>query len=259
MKIRMKIMTGFLILAVMLAVAGVFSIYELKTIGYSVQSLLDDNYRSITAAKKMIESLEREDSGTLLLLSGKWKEGRQTIQSADKNFLKALETAENNLTIPNEKEYVDRIRERYNAYRKMWERPIVDTAHEGNLNWYLEEVHKAFSEVKFAAQELMSINDKAMYETASNLKNRAHRAVMPGIIAILSALVFSFLFNFFVNIYIVNPILSIIRSIKSFLEKEELVFVKIDTNDEIADLSSSVYNLAVMIKTSPKRTDFDRT
>lgn len=252
-------MAGFLILAVMLAVAGVFSIYELKTVGYSVQSLLDDNYRSITAAKKMIEALEREDSGLLLLLSGKWKEGRQTIESADQNFNLALETAENNLTIPNEKEYVDRIRQRYAAYRQMWERPIVDTAYEGNLNWYLEEVHTAFIEVKSAAQDLMSINDKAMYDMASELKDRAHRAVMPGIIAILSALVFSFLFNFFVNLYFVNPILSIIASINSFLKKEEPVFVKIDTDDEIAELGSSVYNLAVMVKMSQKSNDLDRT
>ncbi|MBS3731428.1 MAG: hypothetical protein KGY42_00860 [Desulfobacterales bacterium] len=68
-------MPGFLTLAIMLAVAGAFSIYRLKTIGSPVQSLLDDNYRSINAAKKMTTSLEREDSGILLLLSGKWKGG----------------------------------------------------------------------------------------------------------------------------------------------------------------------------------------
>ncbi|MFO7860077.1 MAG: MCP four helix bundle domain-containing protein, partial [Desulfosalsimonas sp.] len=143
MKIRIKIMLGFLILAVMLAVAGAVSIYELRSVGASVQGLLDDNYRSIEAAKKMIEALEREDSGMLLLLSGKWKEGRQTIQAADEKFMDALETAENNLTIPDEKSYVQRIHKAYEKYRRLWDQPIAGTSREGNLGWYFEDAHKA--------------------------------------------------------------------------------------------------------------------
>jgi len=54
MKIRTKILLGFLILSVMLAIAGAYSIYELTSIGSSVQQLLDDNYQSITAAKNSI-------------------------------------------------------------------------------------------------------------------------------------------------------------------------------------------------------------
>lgn len=246
MKIRTKIMLGFLILALMLAVAGAYSIYELTTIGTSVQKLLDENYRSINAAKKMIEALEREDSGVLLLLSGKWKQGRETITTAHKNFEKAFETAENNLTIEDEKKYVDRISTLYSEYRRLWNRPVVGTEYEENLNWYFEDVHQAFNSVKIAVQDLMTINDKAMYDTASNLKNRAHRAVMPGIIAILSALVFTLIFNFFVNIYIVNPILSITRSINDFITKDEPVFVDVQTKDEIAELADTVSKLASM-------------
>lgn len=248
MKIRIKIMLGFLILALMLAVAGVVSIYELRTMGTSVQALLDDNYRSIAAAKEMTEALEREDSGMLLLLSGKWKEGRETIKTADYKFKKALETAANNLTIQGEKAYVEKIREAYEKYSRLWDQPIVGTPRQGNLGWYFEDAHQSFKTVKKAVQDLMTINDNAMYETASNLKQRAHRAVMPGVIAILSALVFTILFNYFVNIYIVNPILSVIKSINNFLNKGEQVSVKIESNDELGDLAASVTNLASMVK-----------
>lgn len=244
---------GFLILAIMLAVAGGFSIYELRTVGSSVQALLDDNYRSINAAKEMTEALEREDSGMLLLLSGKWKEGRETIRTADKNFLKALETAANNLTIKDEKVYVEKIREAYKDYSRLWDQSIVGTTREGNLGWYFNDAHQSFKTVKTAVQDLMAINDQAMYETASDLKNRAHRAVMPGVIAILSALVFTLLFNYFVNIYIVNPILSLIKSINSFLDKREPVSVKIESNDELGDLGASITNLAAMVEISEDR------
>ncbi|MCF8111652.1 MAG: MCP four helix bundle domain-containing protein [Desulfobacteraceae bacterium] len=250
MKIKTKILLGFLILAAMLAVAGVFSIYELRTVGASVQALLDDNYRSITAAKTMTEALEREDSGMLLLLSGKWKEGRETIRNADEKFQNALETAANNLTIKGEEAYVEKIRKTYKEYSRLWDQPIVNTSREGNLGWYFNDAHQAFKAVKAAVQEIMAINDQTMYETASELKNRAHRAVMPGVIAILSALVFAFLFNYFVNIYVVNPILSLIKSIDGFLNKGEPISVKVESNDELADLEASVTSLAAMAKAS---------
>ena len=249
MKIRIKILLGFLILAVMLAAAGAYSIYELTSIGTSVQKLLDDNYKSINAAKQMMEALEREDSGILLLLSGKWKEGRSTIVDAHRNFEKAFDIASHNVTITGEKDVVDKIYSQYQAYRNNWDRPIVGTEYESNPNWYFENAHRDFAEVKSTVENLMALNDHAMYQTASNLKNRAHRAVMPGIIAILTALVFTIIFNFFVNLYVVNPILSIIKAIKNFLQSGEAIKLSIDTRDELHELAASIINLTAMIRT----------
>lgn len=250
MKIRTKILLGFLSLAVMLAVAGAYSIYELTSLSTSVQKLLDDNYKSINAAKHMIEALEREDSGILLLLSGKWKEGRATIVDADKNFEKALGVASGNLTVPGEKGFTDTIRNVYKAYRANWDGPIVGTAYEGNLNWYFEKVHRDFIRVKAAVEDLMTLNDTTMYETASALKGRAHRTVMPGIVAISTAVVFAVIFNFFVNLYVVNPIISMIKSIQSFLQTGEPIKVSIDTKDELHELAMSIANLSRMVPAS---------
>jgi methyl-accepting chemotaxis protein len=251
-KIRTKILLGFLILAVMLAAAGAYSIYELTSISASVQKLLDDNYKSINASKQMAEALEREDSGILLLLSGKWKEGRATIVDADKNFKNFLAVANKNITIPGEKDIIEKVSAAYNIYRSNWDRPIVGTAYEGNLNWYFEKVHKEFNETKATVQELMTLNDIAMYQTASNLKNRARRAIMPGIVALSSALVFSLVFNFFVNLYIVNPILQLIKSIKKFLRSGEPVKLNIETKDELRDLADSIVNLSRLARIPEK-------
>ncbi len=251
MRIRTKILLGFLILAVMLAAAGAYSIYELTAISASVQKLLDDNYKSINAAKQMVEALEREDSGILLLLLGKWKEGRATIVDAHLNFEKAFDIASHNVTIAGEKDVVDKIYGQYRAYHNNWDKPIVGTEYEGNLSWYFEKVHRDFTEVKSTVENLMTLNDNAMYQTASTLKNRAHRAVMPGIVAILTALVFTIIFNFFVNLYVVNPILSIIKGIKKFLQSGEPIKLSIDTSDELHELAASIINLTAMIG-SPK-------
>jgi len=252
MGLRIKILSGFIILAIMLCLAGAWSIFELGSIGGSVQALLDDNYKSINAAKKMLEAIEREDSGVLLLLLGRWEEGRPIIESAEVLFREGLEIAEGNITIEGEKELVSEIGSKYEAYKKLVDRPIVGTKHERNLDWYFNEIHKAFLEVKAPIEKLMAINDRTMYETSSDLKNMARRAVMPGVIAILSALVFTFIFNYFVNFYVVSPILKMTEGIDKLLNRGVPFNIKIESNDELLHLAESIEKLSSEIKSTSK-------
>ena len=245
MRLRPKIISGFLILALMLFIAGAWTIYELKNMGSSVQAILDENYKSIMAAKTMNEALEREDSGILLLMLGHWSEGRNILEAADAQFEKGLETAAHNITIPDEQSYIDKIRSSYQEYRSVWEKPIVDTQKQGNLNWYFERAHESFLKVQSAVNELMFHNDQFMFDTAYHLQNKANRLVMPGVVAIISALIFSFLFSFFVNYYFISPIVNITESIKRFMERKEPFDVQIETNDEINDLADSINKLCL--------------
>ena len=243
MGIRIKVLSGFLILACMLFLAGGWSIYELTKIGTSVQALLDDNYRSINATRIMIEALEREDSAVLLLQSGNWDEGREIITSADLSFQEGFGIASRNITIPGEKGYVDKIEAAYKDYKNLWIKPIVGTSSEKNLDWYFREAHPKFQQVKSDVEGLMTLNDEVMYKTASDLKNRAYRAVMPGVVAILSALVFSFVFSYFVNYYLVGPIIRITTGIQNLLDHGKSFNVKIETEDEMKSLADAIQKL----------------
>jgi HAMP domain-containing protein len=246
MKLRIKIMSGFLILAVMLAVAGIFSIYELTSISSSVQSLLDDNYKSIDAAKKMIEALEREDSGLLLIISGQRLQGQQMIGKADGVFLSALHTARNNLTIPNEINVVESIDSEYEKYKIAWTGALQGSPADYDISWYFDNGHTAFQSVKTAVDELIALNDSTMYRTASNLKNRMQRIIMPGIVAVVSALVFALVFNFFINHYFISPLISITKEVQKVLKTGYPSNIEIETNDELKDLASAVNDLSCL-------------
>ena len=250
MGLRAKMLLGFLILTIMLLVAGVWSVYELTTAGSSVQKLLNDNYKSINAGKMMVEALEREDSGILLLLSGKWERGRSIIEAGAELFQKGFTIAQSNVTIPGEKAYVDEIEAKYKAYKDLWIKPIVDTSKEGNLNWYFQEVHRTFQDVKLSVGKLVTMNDQTMYQTASELKNRAHRAIMPGIVAILAALIFTVLFNFLIHYYVVSPIIRMTKGIQHFMETGDLPDVHVETQDELFDLVSSIQRLVGRVRTA---------
>jgi len=243
MKLRLKILSGFIILTLMLTVAAVWSVFELKSVGVSVNELLQDNYKSIAAAKSMTEALEREDSGVLLLILGKWEEGRGIIESADEQFQKEFSIAANNITIDGESSYIETIQKKYDIYKNNWVKPIVGTSKEGDINWYFENVHKSFLDVKHSVTQLMDLNDKTMYSTASSLRNKANRAIMPAVVAILSALIFSFMFNYFVNFYFVTPIVRITDGVKAFIEKRKPFGVQVKSKDELTELSASISTL----------------
>ena len=245
MGLRAKILSGFLILAIMLFVAGVWSIHEMRTVGTSVQKILDDNYKSINAAKTMIQALERIDSGVLLLLSGHWEEGRSIVRKAGITFQEAFEVAENNVTIPGEQDLVENLRDEFGEYKALWQKPIVGTPREKDIDYYFNELHTAFLQVKRSAQNLMTVNDEAMYNTATALKARAHRAVMPGVIAMISAFLFALMFNYFVNYYMVSPIIKMKRAIAAFLDNNAPIDLRIETKDEMGDLAGFIERLSV--------------
>ena len=252
MGLRIKILSGFLILSLMLSVAGIWSIYELNNVGASVKRILDENYESINAAKSMIEALEREDSAILFLLLGKWEEGRSIIRGTDILFMDKLSFAYENITVAGEKEHLDLINSKYSEYKQIWERPIVDTDKEGNLEWYFEKVHESFLSVKNEIEKLINLNDSIMYQTASDLENRSNRAIMPGIIALISALVFTIIFNYLINYFMVSPILKMAEAVKHFKKSNKPFDVKIETHDEIKYLADSVKDLCDYIAVKDK-------
>ncbi len=240
MGIRLKIFAGFIILAIMLSIAGFISIHEFMNVGNYVQKLLDDNYKSIEASGSMLEALEREDSGVLLLLMGNWNEGRKILKEGDDLFINSFLYAENNQTIPGEHKYIEKISKDYSLYKKTWEKPIVDTDKEGNFEWYYNRSHQMFLQVKESVKQLMEVNQTIMYKTGSNLRNRSQRAVMPGIVAIIAAVVFSVLFNYYINYYIARPIVIITKGIEDYNERGEIFKLTSESRDEIGRLTNAI-------------------
>jgi len=135
-------------------------------------------------------------------------------------------------------------------YKKSWGKPIVGTDKQGNLDWYFRNLHVEFLNVKSAVNELKELNEKTLYRTASDLKNRANRAVMPGTVAVIAALIFSLIFTYFVNLYMVNPIRRMISGIEDFIKKDKDFDVSFETNDEISHLSSAIQSLCSRVSPS---------
>jgi len=235
-----------------LSLAGAWSIYELLSTSTAVEDLLIENYESINSGKMMLEALEREDSAVLLGLLGRPGEERQILASADSLFQAGFTMAAGNVTIPGENTYVDRIEEMYVAYKVTWGGIGANLTEAGDLTWYFESPHRAFLAVKASVHDLIDLNADTMYNTASRLKRGADRAVMPGIVAIVAALVFSVMFSYFVNLSMVKPIVRITDGIGRYMKNQERFDVRLEGNDELSELADSIGALVSKVRVADR-------
>jgi len=242
-KLKLKIFASFFLLVLMLAIAGLISIYEFWKLENSVHELIEDNYKSIEASKIMLEALEREDSGILLLMLGEWQEGREIISASDDQFKTAFEIAKNNLTELNEEEYIADIEKNYANYKNEWEKPIAETNKAGNMDWYKNNIHQLFLKTKKAVSALMEVNQESMHVEASALRERSRRAMLPGIVAIIAAVIFALLLNFFITRYFINPLSELSEAIVNFNPEKQQLTTNITSDDEIKKLEYSIDDL----------------
>jgi methyl-accepting chemotaxis protein len=244
MSIKYKILSGFSILALLLIIAAIISIYEFRQVSHSVDAILEDNFKSMNASKTMIEALEAEERGLLLLMLGSYEMGIATLERADSLFYAGFVIAKNNISLPNEQLYINEIESYYAEYKRIWVRPMLnDNQTKVDVEWYKANAIPLYTKVKSSVTELLNINNRNIYLISSELKNRARRAIMPGIVAIISALLFTLIFNYFINYYIVRPILNIIHAIQLHSKNKVSYNVKIETRDEIHELNNSIQNL----------------
>lgn len=230
-------------LVALLMAAGAVSTIEFLKLSRSVTALIDDNYKTIEASKSMIEALEREDSGILLVLLGEVETGRDIVHTADSLFLASFKIAKNNITEENEDAHIYRIDSLYKEFKSKWRLPINSMQNQVQISIYHKDIHKSFLNVKNAVNDLMTLNQRSMFEEATMLKEKSHRAIMPGIVAIIGGLVFSLLLSFFISKYFVSPISEIAEAVRSFNLKDKALRTSIKSDDEIKKLETEINNL----------------
>jgi HAMP domain-containing protein len=66
---------------------------------------------------------------------------------------------------------------------------------------------------------------------------------MPGILAIITSVIFSLLFSFFITVYYTSPLNRIIAAIKHIQPKDRKITPTVKSNDELKNLEREVNNM----------------
>jgi len=242
MKIRLKIFAGFIIMALLMIAAGGISGIEFSKIGISINRILGENYKNIEASNQMLLGLEKQNNGILLILQGQWNDGYSEVEDGGNVFIKGYDVIKNDTLNREEKASIRAIEEYLKDLNVMKDSTLYN--HQtATIEWYYDGPFRLLSQMGDEVKKIQKYNQDALYKTSTNLKERAKRAIVPGIVVVVALLLFISIFSYLVNHFFVNPLIRIHDRADDSLKYGRPFDVNIQTNDELKKLAEVIKKL----------------
>ncbi len=192
MRLRTRILLGYWYLVGLLVVSAVAAALGFHRLGSNIGTVLEDNFDSVRSSMLMLDALERQDSAVLALLLGDQRSAA-LLEEAEEIFARAVRSARDNVTIPDETSVLDEIERRYGRFASARDR-LLQEVRERPLQAYEEETFPRFIEVKESVFALLDLNHRAMIEADEQAQRAARlRALGHGSLVLVALLSLVFL------------------------------------------------------------------
>jgi len=191
MTLRTRLLIAQAPLAVALAVVAVITVVTTRALGHAGERILADNYRSVLAAQRMKESIERLDSGALFVVIGERQRGVALAQEHRPAFEHELQVEEQNITEAGEAGAAAALRSAWTRYRADYEGFLA--ASDDLRSRYLDVLQPGFLRVKIAADDILALNQDAMVIKSTRLRRRSEWVETLVVVGVLAALVLGLL------------------------------------------------------------------
>jgi two-component system, NtrC family, sensor histidine kinase KinB len=252
MTLKAKILIGYGVAFAFMGLVVAWAVTNLVSLGKATDAILHENYRSILAAENMVDELERQDSGILIMFLGAGEKGIDQFRESEKVFLEWLARAKDNTTIQGEAELVQSIETDYSKYRRQFSRltELRNTAKipiRSSLTTYQESVHPLFAKVREACVGLRYLNEKTMYEASVRASHVAKRAIWSTVLVAVSALIVALIFSLILAERIVRPIRYFMEASRKISSGDYAVQVPVETGDELGHLAGEFNQMAAQL------------
>jgi NtrC-family two-component system sensor histidine kinase KinB len=250
MTLKKKILIGYGVAFALMGLVVAWAVTNLVSLGKATDAILRENYRSILAAENMVDALERQDSGILLMFLGDAEKGIAQFRKNEALFLEWLARAKDNITIQGEADLVKSIEEGYASYRQKFSdlTDLPETAKPPlQTSLYEEAVQPLFSKVRKACVELRRINEETMYAASVRAGYVADRAIWSTVLVAASALIVALSFSLFLAERIVRPIRRFMEASRKISSGDYAVQVPVTTGDELGRLAGEFNQMAARL------------
>ncbi|MBN1848792.1 MAG: HAMP domain-containing protein, partial [Deltaproteobacteria bacterium] len=253
MKLKKKILIGYGGVFVLMGLVVVWAITNLVALGKATDAILRENYRSILAAENMIDALERQDSGVLILFLGDAEKGISQFRESEAVFLEWLARAKDNITIRGEAELVRSIEAYYAKYRQQFS-SLTDLSGrkrpppEFSLRTYQESVHPIFAKIRETCVQLRHLNEETMYKASVRAGQVARRAIWSTVLVAASALIVALIFSLLLAERIVRPLRHFMEASRKISAGDYDIQVPVKTGDELGHLACEFNQMAAQVK-----------
>lgn len=249
--IKGKILIIYSFLIFLIFILAVVAIYNLYGLNKAIDGLIEANYRSIVAAKNMIYAIERQDSNELMYLQVEKVESLKNFYVNQKDFISWMTKAKDNITEKDEIELIDRIHKNYEIYSEYFirlQQQINDAETKEAKIFYSKEIYPSFLSIKGDCENLLLVNENAMFESKDRATDKARNQIYGTTIIsaffITVGLVAAVLFTR----RIIGPLGSLLEAIKSIREGSLNQEIKVSADDEIGRLAAEFNSMALRLQ-----------
>jgi NtrC-family two-component system sensor histidine kinase KinB len=245
--LKKKILVGYGVAFVLMGMVVVWAVVNLVSLGKASDAILRENYRSILAAENMVDVLERQDSGILLIFLGKAEIGIAQFRENEAVFFEWLGRAKDNITIKGEAELVRSIETDFAKYRLQFS-TLTDLrdADKASLrpDYYEKTVYPLFAKVREACIGLRHLNEETMYAASVRAGSVANRAIWSTATVAASALIVALSFSLVLAERIIKPLRRFMEASRKISEGDYAVQVPVETGDELGRLAGEFNRMA---------------
>lgn len=246
MGIRLKMMIGFLSLAVLLLISGVISYFELSSLTKSTSQVIDNSTRNVEFSRKMLDAVQEQNMALLHIEVLGIDEYDTLLIAAGERFNDAIkETGFYVYDLPG----LDAIYSARRNYNNVIVSHYIDTlSREQRVEWFVNTYKTTHYQLTSAIKDFMISSQIDMEAQTKMLRDNAYRAIMPGIIALVIGIIVILIFYYFIDLYYISSITKITSGLKNYLTLNIPFNVTIDGRDEIAKLKEYIEQLLVKTK-----------
>ncbi|HYA28368.1 MAG TPA: ATP-binding protein [Acidobacteriota bacterium] len=247
MNLYRKLLLAQAPIATALAAVCIFSVIVISYLGSHSQTILKDNYRSVLAAQRMKEAIERMDSGALFLVAGQRAKG---LDQATKNrplFEAELKVQEGNITEPGEREFTEGLRRAWVEYQRQFARLEASQSADEARQLYFAELEGVFLRVKTAADEILALNQDTMVQKSEAVRRTAERMNAIAISVAVAALLLGLVVSSRLTHRMLRPLTDLSAASRKIGEGDFESRAPVEGNDEFAALARDFNAMAARL------------
>ena len=250
MTLKKKILVGYGVAFLLMGLVVVWAVTNLVSLGKASDAILRENYRSILAAENMVDALERQDSGVLLVFLGDSEKGIHQYRENEAMFLQWLARAKDNITIQGEGDLVHSIEASYAKYRQEFS-SLTDLREAAKqppqLPYYHKTIFPLFAGVRESCIRLRNLNEETMYAASLKAGYVATRAIWSTVFVAASALIVALVFSLLLAERMVRPLRRFMDASRKISAGDYAVQVPVETDDELGRLAGEFNQMATQL------------
>jgi signal transduction histidine kinase len=248
MSLRTKLLLAQAPLLFALVLIGVVGSWTATELGRGSQAILSENYRSVLALQRMLESLDLLDSAALFRVVAEHEIPPAQVNTSLERFEQEFGVQSGNVTEPGEEEGTKALGEAWARYQERYAAFERESDSTTQRRVYFADLLPLYEQVKQRADHVLELNQDAMLRK-SDAAERAARRLNAFLVAIaLGGCIVGVWGSGALTTRLLRPLSVLTHAARRLGEGDSEARARVDGKDELAQLAVEFNTMAERLK-----------